>query len=64
MSVNPDQLDFQKGNGLIPAVVQDADTLQGSRRLGLALRHDGRDAECEDSNEGKCRAHGLSPARP
>ena len=28
MSVNPDQLDFAKGNGLIPAVVQDADTLQ------------------------------------
>ncbi len=28
MSVNPDTLDFAKGDGLIPAIVQDADTLQ------------------------------------
>ena len=28
MTVNPDDLDFAKGAGLIPAVVQDADTLQ------------------------------------
>ena len=28
MTVNPDDLDFAKGNGLIPAVVQDAETLQ------------------------------------
>lgn len=26
--INPETLDFQKGDGLIPAVVQDADTLQ------------------------------------
>ncbi|MBB5744958.1 bifunctional phosphoribosyl-AMP cyclohydrolase/phosphoribosyl-ATP diphosphatase HisIE [Brevundimonas variabilis] len=26
--INPDTLDFAKGNGLIPAIVQDADTLQ------------------------------------
>ena len=28
MTINPDDLDFAKGGGLIPAVVQDADTLQ------------------------------------
>lgn len=28
MTLDPDTLDFAKGNGLIPAVVQDADTLQ------------------------------------
>ena len=28
MTLNPDELDFEKGGGLIPAVVQDADTLQ------------------------------------
>ena len=26
--INPSTLDFDKGGGLIPAVVQDADTLQ------------------------------------
>ena len=28
MTINPNDLDFAKGDGLIPAVVQDADTLQ------------------------------------
>ena len=28
MTVNPDTLDFEKGGGLIPVVVQDAATLQ------------------------------------
>ncbi len=28
MTINPDALDFAKGDGLIPAIVQDADTLQ------------------------------------
>ena len=28
MTLNPDTLDFAKGDGLIPAIVQDADTLQ------------------------------------
>jgi len=28
MTINPDTLDFAKGDGLIPAIVQDADTLQ------------------------------------
>lgn len=28
MSIDSDILDFAKGNGLIPAIVQDADTLQ------------------------------------
>ncbi len=28
MTLNPDTLDFDKGGGLIPAIVQDADTLQ------------------------------------
>ena len=28
MSIDPDTLDFAKGDGLIPAIVQDADTLQ------------------------------------
>lgn len=28
MSVNPDRVDFEKGGGLVPAIVQDAKTLQ------------------------------------
>lgn len=28
MSVNPDSIDFEKGGGLVPAIVQDAKTLQ------------------------------------
>ncbi len=28
MTLDPDTLDFAKGGGLIPAIVQDADTLQ------------------------------------
>lgn len=48
MSVNPSTLDFAKGGGLIPAVVQDADTLQV---LTLAYMDEAALQETLDSGE-------------